>query len=95
MDLEKHRNKNGTINGVSALSEFTGLSQNDVKSIFQDVQDNNAKLNSCPYHEFEPNPDEFSDRAINRHKRYICKCCGGHVSDVMYRWHELGRRAKP
>lgn len=95
MDLEKHRNKNGTINGVSALSDYTGLPQEEVKSIFNEVQANNAKLNACPYHEFEKNPDPDADRPINRHRRYICIHCGGTVTDTMHRWHELGRRPKP
>lgn len=97
MDLEKHRNKNGTINGVSALSEFTGLPQDDIKSMFHDAQENNRKLESCPYHEFSPNPELAGDhmRPVNRHKAYMCIHCKGTVTPTMYRWHEIGRRPKP
>lgn len=91
MDLEKHRNKNGTINGVSALSEFTGLGQGEVQAIFQQVKANNAKLEACQYHEFELH----EQGPVFSRWKYRCVHCGGVINGSDYRWHEIGRRPKP
>ena len=89
MDLDKHKNQNGTYNGVDALSELTGLSKGDVKDIFKQVQENQAKLDGCAYHEFV-----LFDSVGARHK-YMCVNCSGEINGTQYRWHELGRRPKP
>lgn len=91
MDLEKHRNPNGTYNGVSALSEFSGLPKGDVQAIFEQVKENNAKLNGCQYHEFELH----EQGALVSRSKFRCIHCGGTINGDQYRWHELGRRAKP
>lgn len=91
MDIEKHKNENGTYNGVSALSEFSGLPKSDVQAIFEQVKENSAKLNACQYHEFELH----EQAQILTRSKFRCIHCGGTISGSDYRWHELGRRPKP
>ncbi len=87
MSLEKHRNPNGTYDGPGVMSEITGLGRDEVLAIAEQVKANNAKLNACPWHEFE------EEQTTEAHKqRYRCRHCGGTVDAVAYRWHERGRR---
>ncbi|WOL24330.1 hypothetical protein fHeYen801_120 [Yersinia phage fHe-Yen8-01] len=95
MSLKDHQNPDGNYNGISAMSELTGIKETEVSRIWAEVQANNQKMENCPYHEFEENQGELADRAVNRGKRYVCIHCGGYINPVMYRWHELGRRQKP
>lgn len=95
MTFEKHRNANGTYDGAGVMGEVTGLSRSEIAGILGEVKANLAKLNDCAYHEFEPNPDPSVSATMNRHRMYICKNCGGTVSEDKHRWHELGRRPKP
>ena len=88
MSMKDHQNPDGTYNGITALSELSGLSEETMKDIWAKVQDNNRALDACPSHDFEPNPDG------NRTAAYRCKNCGGTVTDNNYRWHELGRRSR-
>lgn len=91
--MEKHRNADGTYNGVGALSEISGLSKDEVVSIFDQVQANNRKLEACVYHEFEQSQKTSMLRSIT-HQKYVCKNCGGEVSHQQWRWHEIGRNSK-
>lgn len=34
IDIEKHRNKDGTINGISAIAEMSGLSEKEIAWTF-------------------------------------------------------------
>lgn len=88
MDLDKHKNQNGTYNGVSALSELSGLGQGEIMSIVEQVKANNAKLNGCPYHDFELH----EQGALVSRSKFRCVHCGGIINGDQYRWHELGRR---
>lgn len=91
MDLEKHKNPNGTYNGVSALSELSSLSEKDITDIMAEVKENQAKLNGCQYHEFELH----EQGAMVTRSTFRCIHCDGTISGTQYRWHELGRRPKP
>ncbi|WP_337049754.1 hypothetical protein [Serratia fonticola] len=90
--MEKHLNANGTYNGASFLSELTGVPEGEVKSLFQQVQANQMKLEACQYHEFEQSPKTSSLRSIT-HQKYVCCNCGGEISHQLWRWHEIGRNS--
>lgn len=92
--IDKHRNPDGTINGVGVMSEVTGLSQTEVRSLWEQVKANSAKLESCPYHEFIQSPQTAPLRSLT-HQKYICTHCGGEIDRQAYHWHEQGRRPKP
>lgn len=91
MDLDKHKNPDGTYNGVSALSEFSGLSEKSIQDIMAEVKANQAKLNGCLYHEFELH----EQGALVSRSKFRCIHCGGIITGEKYHWHELGRRPKP
>lgn len=91
MDLDKHRNANGTWNGVGVLGELSGLGAEEVARIAGEVKANQDLLNACPWHDFELH----EQAALLTRSKYRCKHCGGIVNGNHYRWHELGRRPKP
>lgn len=93
MELSKHKNPNGTINGVTAMAEMTGLSTDDIRAIAEQAKANQTKLDSCAYHEFSIAIECLGKPIIKA--RYRCKHCNGEVDAVRYRWHELGRRPRP
>lgn len=93
MSIKDHQNPDGTWNGVGVLSELTGVSRDEVEAAFNEVKANNQTLSQCDYHEFTLNPDLANpDSPVNRSKRHKCKNCGGVVSEVMWRWFEIGRQ---
>ena len=92
--FDKHRNPNGSYNGVTAMAEVTGLPQGEIASLFEQVKANHKKLDGCPWHEFEPIPLDQGITARMK-DRYRCKRCQGEVDSSAYHWHEQGRRAKP
>lgn len=85
--MDKHRNADGTYNGISALAAFAGLSIAQVATIAEQVKANSAKLNACAYHEFEA-----LITAPPGQQRYGCKHCRGTIDHHAHYWHELGRR---
>ncbi|HHL0959906.1 TPA: hypothetical protein ACQVH3_004680 [Serratia marcescens] len=90
--MDKHRNANGTYNGVSLMSELTGMPEGAVKSLIQQVQENQHKLEACQYHEFEQSKQTSPQSSIT-HQKYVCRNCGGEVSHQQWRWHEIGRNS--
>lgn len=90
---DKHRNPNGTYNGVSLMAELSGLPQDDIRAIAEQVKANSAKLNACAYHDFEPIPGTAN--AAGFKQRYRCVHCLGEIDAIAHSWHELGRRSKP
>lgn len=86
MDIKKHQNKNGTYNGVGAMSDLTGLRQDELARMAAEIKANSAKLRACPYHEFEQGKTS---------EKYACRHCGGEVNYQSWLWHEQGRRARP
>jgi len=84
--MDKHRNPDGTYNGAAVLSDLSGIPQDGVRQIFEQVKANHAKLNACPFHDFAP--------LGGPRKRYRCQNCGGEVDFHAYHWHEQGRRPR-
>lgn len=90
MSLDKHRNADGTYNGVTLMAEMTGLPVDEIGAIAEQVKANQTKLSACAYHEFERLITAPPGREV-----YGCKHCRGTVDAIRYRWHEQGRKAKP
>jgi hypothetical protein len=58
----------------------------DVDKIWKEVQANQAKLNACKRHVFNPVPHP-------RHKLiydYVCAECGGKIDAIHHHWYERG-----
>lgn len=90
MSIDKHRNPDGTYNGVGVMSELSGIPRHEVLSIWEQVKANQYKLSACPWHDFEPILP-----LVKTGQKYRCKHCGGEVNASAYHWHEQGRRARP
>jgi hypothetical protein len=75
---ERHKNPGGTYDGLGVLSEMSGLTRDDVASIWDEVRANHAKLVACTGHEFSlaSKGRTFID---DRHK---CAKCGGWVNGL-------------
>lgn len=90
MSLEDHRNPNGTYDGAGVFSELTGLGRDEVLAIAEQVRANHARLEGCPWHEFEA-----LVTAPPGNGRYRCRHCRGEVDASAYHWHQQGRRPMP
>ena len=85
MAMNDHRNPDGSINGVTAMAEMSGLTPDTVKSLWAEVKANHAKLEACPLHDFEP--------ATPGTRKRRCRNCGGEVGTIEVSWYEAGLRA--
>lgn len=56
------------------------------KNIWEQVQENQARLNKCPLHDFSI--DTEPERTWN--KRFECVHCGGQVQSQAKFWYERG-----
>ena len=65
---------------ISTLSQATGLSKEKIKQIWDEVQENKIKLDSCPLHDF----------SIKEEKRWKCSKCDGWISAHSKLWYEKG-----
>lgn len=83
--MDRHRNPDGTYDGIGVMSELTGLSRPELERLADEVKANHARLQACPYHEFVE---------VERRK-YRCQHCCGDVGFTQYVWHERGRRMRP
>lgn len=92
--IERHKNADGTYDGVGVMAEVSGLGRSEVKELWEQVRANSAKLESCRYHEFEQSPQTAPLRSLT-HQKYVCIHCKGEVNYQQYTWHEKGRRPKP
>ena len=92
--MDQHRHPDGTYDGAAVMSSMTGLSKESVKELWAQVKENHARLESCPYHEFEQSKKTAMLRSLT-HQRYVCIHCEGEIDHQAYMWHERGRRPKP
>lgn len=83
--LDKHRNENGTYDGIGVMSSLTGLSRQSMLEIHENVKANHAKLDGCSGHDFSLMPDP-------RQRKRLCTVCGGEVDVVSALWYERGSR---
>ena len=77
MNEQKH-------DATAVLSKLSGLSQDSIRDIWRQAQENQRRLDSCPGHEFEP----IGDAPLNRRER--CRACDGEVDVHAARWYRLG-----
>ena len=91
--MEKHRNPDGTFDGIGVMSDLTGMPCERLKRLAEEVKANRETLDSCAYHEFERIIQEY-EPAWSR-QRYRCRHCGGEIDAHAYYWHEQGRRVRP
>jgi hypothetical protein len=86
--IDKHRNSDGTYNGIGVLSDMSGLSRDEVRTIAERVKANHARLAACLRHDF----DQIAPEATGLRRRFRCRHCGGEIDSTAYHWHEVGRR---
>lgn len=85
--IDKHRNPDGTVDGLAVLGELSGLGRASAQDMLAQVQANRAKLDACPAHAFAPIPPV---RLIGQ--RYRCESCGGEIDAHAYYWFMEGRK---
>jgi hypothetical protein len=71
---------------LEVLHKLTGLTKEEMESIWQDVKANSKKLEECPCHDFSI--DLTPDKIIG--KKYQCTKCGGTIDDYHKRWYDRG-----
>jgi len=76
---------------LDLLGKVSGLPRTEMLALAEQVRENVRKLDSCPWHDFEPIPGAPSPMR----QRYRCRHCGGEINASAYRWHERGRRPRP
>ena len=72
------------MNGLEKLSKLSGIAKPEMQKIWEEIQENKKKLNSCSFHEFKLN----SDQQFNN--LYICQNCKGTVRITEKLWYEQG-----
>lgn len=75
------------VNGYEAIEKFTGITVEEQKKIFEKIQENHRKLNSCNSHNFIieiPGRTKYDTK-------YQCSNCQGIVDSNEKKWYELGR----
>lgn len=77
------------------LSVFMGVSRRELMALAAGVKANSAKLQACPYHDFEPVAPADATLVAKLSARYRCRHCGGDVDSSAYHWHQQGRRPFP
>lgn len=78
--------------GVAMLSQATGISTEGIAALAAEVKANQAKLNGCAGHDFEPVPD--ARLVFGQPDRYRCKHCDGTVDRHAFYWFEQGRQSR-
>jgi len=56
--------------------------------IWKDVQENRAKLDGCPLHEFKWTPEP----GTMLRRKFTCTKCGGTVDSTAHHWYTVGLR---
>ncbi len=70
-----------TVNGIELLSEISGLSQSDIRSMWEQGKDNLRRIDTCKGHMFRP---------AGTRGRLKCSVCGGEVDTREARLYEQG-----
>lgn len=77
---------------LDQLATATGLSRGAMLELAAEVKANVARLNACPWHDFEPVPG--ARVVFGQPSRYRCRHCDGEIDRHAFHWHEQGRRAR-
>lgn len=91
---DRHRNSDDTWFGIPVLYDLTSPPRLEVQSTAERVKANHARLEACPYHEFEAIAASEAGLRLSRRPRYCCRHCGGEIDSTAYHWHEMGRRER-
>lgn len=83
--IEKHRNPNGTYDGLGVLGDLSGLSRDSMHDIWNKVKENQKRLDGCVAHDFAPAETSTS-------RRRVCRVCGGEADTIAVTWYERGIR---
>ena len=75
---------------LDTLSAATGLSRQTMLELAAQAKANVARLNACPWHDFEPVPG--AKVVFGQPDRFRCQRCGGEIDRHAFYWHEQGRR---
>lgn len=73
-------------NLFEVMEKITGIPTEEQKKIFEGVQENHRKLNSCKCHDFSielPGPTKLNPK-------WKCKNCGGVVESIEKKYYEQG-----
>lgn len=84
--IERHRNPNGSYDGIGVMSDLTRLSRESVQEIWDKAKANHALLEACSMHRFEPLPP-----ARPLKLRYRCSACQGEIGATEKSWYDKGR----
>ena len=80
LGLDRHRNADGTYDGIGALSEISGIEYDGILAIAEQVKANIAKLSACTGHSFMPMPcGPAKPMYMQRHQ---CVACGGDIGEL-------------
>lgn len=77
---------------LDTLSAATGLTRSTMLELAAQVKANVARLNACPWHDFEP--VSGSKVVFGQPAKYRCRQCAGEIDRHAFYWHEQGRRAR-
>jgi rubrerythrin len=71
---------------LDVLSGVSGLGKGEAKKIFEEVKENQKRLEGCEA------PHEFSleDPAKPLRSKWVCRKCGGKVQHGDHHWYALG-----
>lgn len=71
-------------NALEVLGKVSGLGTEDTKRIFEECRANQARLEACTRHDFEPVDVD------NRFGMYRCRRCGGKLDVLNVSWYNRG-----
>ena len=77
--------QNKSVTAKDLLFKMVG-GEDKAREIWEEVKENNRKLNSCPLHDFSI--DLKPDRKLG--KDWQCTQCGGNISSIDKSWYEKG-----
>lgn len=71
-------------NGIEMLSRLSGMPQSEVRSAWEDVKANSARLEGCT------GPHEFGPLIAVMNAKYTCAKCGGTIRSMDRYWYDRG-----
>ncbi len=72
--------------GLETVSRVTGLSQADIKTLWEQVKANHKLLDECKGHDFSRPFEKRGEMVV----KWQCSRCGGTVDGQAKRWYERG-----
>lgn len=73
------------MNALEKIEDVTGLKRGDINEIWEQVKANQALLNACPLHDFQPH--EMRGSMV---RKYKCTHCGGTADSLAVSWYKKG-----